>query len=132
MQACWQLVELFISRIVTIVPELASPQHTPVPLGHVTGESSVQDGRHYEAYNHGRGEEDIEDVVELVHIEHETNNVRQIKLQFDDLAKSKTCMTKQTKGSVRFVRKVTHPSGICVHGAMSSTHRKLCEVLTHR
>jgi len=63
-QADWQSVELVIARVVTKMPELPRPEHTPVPLGNMSGQCDVQHCRHNECHDHLSAEEDIEDVVE--------------------------------------------------------------------
>jgi hypothetical protein len=61
-----QSVELVVAGIVTEVSELPGPQHSPVPLGDMPCQSGVQHCCHYEGHNNGRGEEGIQDVVELI------------------------------------------------------------------
>lgn len=66
-QTSWQTVELGVAGVVTEVPEFACKQHSPVPLRYVSRQCGVQHCGHDECHNNRRAEEDVEDVIELVH-----------------------------------------------------------------
>lgn len=81
MHGARKAVELEVAGVVTEVAELACPEHAPVSLRDVAGESGVQECGHYEGHDYWSAEKRVQNVVELVDTAEGSKRFRQWQLQ---------------------------------------------------